>query len=381
MPEENLLSTHERDHWVIGLMSGTSMDGIDAALVKTDGSIIYEVGAALSMEYPPDIRHRLKTAMNIAKLAKGQTDDTLIKDIERDITDLHRDVVFKLIKKAGITASDVRLIGFHGQTLYHEPKNGITWQIGDGNRLAQSTNIAVINDFRSKDVAAGGEGAPLVPIYHWAIMGIHSAQEKVIAVLNIGGVSNVTWMNLSYSENKVLGFDTGPGNAPIDDVVQEKAGKRCDWNGELAAKGKVFSPLLSGFEKDPYFKRTPPKSLDRHSFDDYMSFTALNVEDAAATATQFVVEGVKMASDHFPEPVSQWYVCGGGSHNKTLMSGLAESLDEPVTDVRDLGLRSDFIEAEAFAFLAARSEKGLPITYPGTTNVATATTGGTLWQP
>jgi anhydro-N-acetylmuramic acid kinase len=381
MSDEKIISTPERDQWVIGLMSGTSMDGVDAALVKTDGQVIYEVGKALTMEYPIELHQRLLKAVNMAQMAKGISEDTFFKDVERDLTDIHRDAVFKLMKNAGLPAKDVRLIGFHGQTLYHNPAMGITWQIGDGNRLAQSTNIPVVNDFRTNDVAAGGEGAPLVPIYHWAIMGIHGGDDNVVAVLNIGGVTNVTWMDLKQSEPKLLGFDTGTGNGPIDDVVREKADQNCDWHGALAAEGKVFHPLLEGFTADPYFARKPPKSIDRNEFSQYMTFSALSVEDAAATATQFAVEGVTMALEHFPAPVSHWYVCGGGTHNKTLMACLNDTLEAPVDDVKVLGLRGDFIEAEAFAFLAARSEKGLPITFPTTTNVKAATTGGTLWQP
>ena len=274
---------------------------------------------------------------------------------------------------AGLKPDDVSLIGFHGQTVLHRPAHHLTWQIGDGAMLARMTGIDVVNDFRSADVAAGGQGAPLVPLYHRALVeGLET--QLPVAVLNIGGVANVTWVG---PEGALLAFDTGPGNAAIDDWALKHTGRPIDEDGRLASRGAVDGVRTMRMLENPWFAKAPPKSLDR------MDFTAAAVdgmepEDGAATLTAFTALTVGRAADHFPLPAKRWLVCGGGRRNPVLMGALADVLWTDVDPVEAVGWRGDFLEAEAFAFLAARHLRGLPLSVPTTTGVPAPQTGGRL---
>jgi anhydro-N-acetylmuramic acid kinase len=357
---------------VIGLMSGTSLDGIDAALVDTDGEGVAIPGPALTLPYDAKTRAMLRAAIIDAQgVAAGAPVPQSIREAERQVTEAHAEAVLALLKKSGLQARDVALIGFHGQTILHKPEQRWTWQIGDGALLARMTGIPVVNDFRSADVKAGGQGAPLVPLYHAAL--IREAKELTppITMINIGGVANVTYVG----PDTILAFDTGPGNAPIDDWAHRHTGRPVDEDGMLARRGKVDDRVLTAMLDHAFFPRTPPKSLDR------MDFTTdavahLSPEDGAATLTAFTAASIARAREHFPEPATTWVVMGGGRLNPTLMNELRARVNAPVLSAEDAGWRGDFVEAEAFAYLAARSRRGLPLSLPTTTGTPEPITGG-----
>jgi anhydro-N-acetylmuramic acid kinase len=354
----------QTDGWVIGLMSGTSIDGVDAALIRTDGRAVLEFGPWRSDAYDPAFRDRLRRV-----LGQPSAPDALIAEL----TAAHASSVRALLHDADMPASAIDLIGFHGQTLLHEPAVGRTVQIGDGAALAKATGIATINDFRSADVAAGGEGAPFAPLYHAALAG---PLEKPVAVLNIGGVANVTWIG---PDDQLSAFDTGPGNALLDDWMVRHSGTAMDRDGRLAATGKVDDGALQQLMANRYFDRPPPKSLDRDAFD-AGPVSALAPADGAATLVAFTAASVAAARAHMPMAPDRWLVTGGGRHNPIVMAALQRALGAAVDPVEAVGWRGDALEAEAFGFLAMRSRLGLPLSVPTTTGVDRPMTGGRLWQ-
>jgi len=357
---------------VIGLMSGTSLDGIDAALVETDGEGVALPGAALMLPYGRETRALLRQALDDARdVAQGKPVPHSIRDAERKLTEAHAQAVHALLAKAGLAPGQVDLIGFHGQTILHRPGERWTWQIGDGALLARLTGIAVVNDFRSADVKAGGQGAPLVPLYHAALVREAKALVPPVVLVNIGGVANVTYVG----PDTVLAFDTGPGNAPIDDWAQRHTGKPVDEDGGLARRGKVCDETLTYMLDQDFFTRVPPKSLDRMDFNTD-AVEHLSAEDGAATLTAFTAAAIARAREHFPEPANTWIVMGGGRLNPKLMEELRARVNAPVLAAEAAGWRGDFVEAEAFAYLAARARKGLALSLPTTTGVAEPITGG-----
>ena len=356
----------------LGLMSGTSLDGIDAAAITTDGEEILNIGPALSVPYDPGFRRRLKAA-----LAGGMDNE-----LERDLTIANGAAVKKLLAEGGLAAADIAVIGFHGQTIFHDPANGVTRQLGDGGLLANDTGIPVVNDFRSADMAAAGEGAPMAPLYHAALAALAGNLERPLCVLNIGGVANVTW--LGEDDGGIMAFDCGPGNALIDDWTVRTIGRAMDEGGRLARGGAVDEGLVAEFMGDHYFARHPPKSLDRDAFAAALSRlkeASLSPADGAATLTAFTVGAVVKAVEHFPAKAKSWIVAGGGRRNGLIMEKLVEALGGPVKAAEDVGWRGDFLEAEAFAFLAVRSIAGLALSLPATTGVNEPTMGGVLHRP
>jgi anhydro-N-acetylmuramic acid kinase len=359
----------EKVYTVIGLMSGTSLDGIDAALIKTDGANYVEPIDFITEPYDEGLREELR-----ACLGKRTDSDGAVKRATEKMTLAHAEIVKKLLAKTNIKAADVDLIGFHGQTIFHDPDNRFTWQIGDGELLACETDINVVNDFRSADVAAGGEGAPFLPLYHRARA---AKQDKPIAILNLGGVGNVTWLGAGDGDDNILAFDTGPANAMIDDFVKLRTGQDFDEGGKLADKGWAEDNIIGTWMDHEFFRRKPPKSLDRNvwSIDDVAH---LSDEDGVATLALFTVEAVCDALRYMPQQPKAWYVTGGGRKNPTLMGWLANVLKIPVEPVEALGWNGDALEAEGFAYLAVRSVNGLPLSLPQTTNVEKPVTGGVL---
>lgn len=356
----------------LGLMSGTSMDGVDAAILETDGERIAAFGAARLQPYALDLRDRLRAALDGAlMLSRAGPLPPDIQDLERELTQVHFEAVQALLAEAKLTPADIDVIGFHGHTLIHRPHVRMTLQIGSGPMLAQATGIDVVNDFRTADVRAGGQGAPLVPIYHAAL----AADRAPVAVLNVGGVANVTFVGKAGS---LIAFDTGPGNAPIDDWMLRYVGKFYDEGGAFAARGRVNRNVLAHLLTDAYFDAPPPKSLDRMDFALDMARN-LSPEDGAATLTAFTAHAVAKARAHLPEAPATWIVCGGGRLNATLMRELQTAL-APATVIaaEAAGWRGDFIEAEATAYLAVRSLRGLPISFRLTTGAPRPTTGGML---
>ncbi|BBK32507.1 anhydro-N-acetylmuramic acid kinase [Allostella humosa] len=347
----------------IGLMSGTSLDGVDAALIETDGQRVRRLGHAVTVPYAPDFRERLRAVL-------GDRGD--VAGAARELTLRHGEAVGRLLDLAGVAAADVAVVGFHGQTILHRPADRLTRQIGDGALLAKLTGITVVDDFRSADVAAGGEGAPLVPVYHRALA---AGLERPLAVLNIGGVANVTWIG---PDDDLVAFDTGPGNALVDDWVMATTGRPFDEGGSLAAAGRVDGDVLKRLLAHPYFTRPAPKSLDRDELG-RREWAHLSPADGAATLAAFTVEAVAAGQDLCPAAPSRWLVGGGGRHNQVLLDGLRQRLGVPVEPVEAVGWDGDALEAEAFAFLAVRSLRGLPLSLPRTTGVPQPMAGGRTW--
>ncbi len=376
---------------IIGLMSGTSADGVDAAILRTDGRDIVEAGASHFVPYDEALRGE------ILGLMRGVGDEAAIASA---LTDVHIAAVRALMAKANLAAKEVALIGFHGQTIRHAPAEGITVQIGEPQRMARELGIPVVADFRTNDVAHGGQGAPLVPLYHAALA---AHLPKPLMVVNIGGVANVTWMgkaesrvqSLESSEGKpvtglwtldsdhfLIAFDCGPGNALIDDWVRARTGVRCDENGALAAAGMSDAAAVKEFLRDPFFLLDAPKSLDRLHFDALFARIkneGWSVEDGAATLTTITAAAIALSCGAVPEIPKQILVCGGGRHNPTLMRLLTQSVTMPVLPVEAVGWNGDMLEAEAFAYLAARSVQGLALSLPTTTGVRQPVTGGVFY--
>lgn len=351
-------------------MSGTSLDGIDAALLRTDGAAIAAFGPALTLPYDPALREAIRALLN-----KGGHEAAAVA---RQLTLAHAGAVAALLDRAGLAAKDVAWLGFHGQTILHRPDEARTWQIGDGALLARLTRIPTVADFRSADVAMGGQGAPLVPLYH-AALARHAGLPPPLLVLNLGGVGNVTYIG-GDQESDLIAFDTGPGNALIDDWMLSQAGAAHDEGGATAAEGRVDERALQRLLDHPYFSAPPPKSLDRNDFS-AAPVQGLTLADGAATLTAFTAASVARGLQHLPQRPLRCLVCGGGRHNATLMRMLTQQLNMPVEAVEAVGWHGDHLEAEAFAYLAARAVRGLSLSLPGTTGVRRPVSGGRMYRP
>ncbi|PLX39251.1 MAG: anhydro-N-acetylmuramic acid kinase [Hyphomicrobiales bacterium] len=361
----------------IGLMSGTSMDGVDVALIETDGEEITTFGPASFQPYDESDRAMLREALDRAtKLTDRNDRPAPLDEAEQLVTECHRRAVEAFLAEHGVARRTVDIIGFHGQTVFHDPARGLTVQLGCGKALAHALGIPVVYDLRYADVAAGGEGAPLAPVYHGALA--KKAGDVPAVFLNVGGVANVTFI---AEDGALLAFDTGPGNALIDDWMLRHSGAARDENGETARSGApIATKTLKALMADPYFELAPPKSLDRNHFD-IAALDGLSVADGARTLVDFTVESIAAASRHFPQEPKRWVVCGGGRHNAFLMERLGERIAEPVVAAEELGFDGDAIEAQAFAFMAVRRLLMMPISYPGTTGVSEPLTGGIIAQP
>ncbi|GGJ25110.1 anhydro-N-acetylmuramic acid kinase [Neoroseomonas lacus] len=356
----------------IGLMSGTSLDGVDAAYLETDGETIARLGPRLTLPYDPKLRRALRALLDRAETLRD--DDPELLDAVKRLTDRHAEAVEAL-------GLDADLIGFHGQTILHRPPvagrniTPFTWQVGDAVSLARRTGMTVAYDFRSADVAAGGQGAPLVPVFHRALA---APLPKPLAILNLGGVGNVTWLG---PDGEMLAFDTGPANGPLDDWARQHTGKDYDAAGKLALAGQADGAVLGRLMSHPYLTAPPPKSLDRLDFDRALKEAGaaeLSAADGAATLCAFCAVCVAAAARLFPEPPLQWLVAGGGRRNPAIMKALAGALEEPVRPVEVAGWDGDALEAQAFGLLAARVARKLPITFPGTTGVPRPLVGGRI---
>lgn len=365
---------------IIGTMSGTSLDGVDAAWVETDGVRVGTLGPAVTLPYDPELRRDLRRLLELAPgLLPG---DAFLRDCEARLTERHAAAIARVAleaAKAGMPPAEV--VAFHGQTILHRPRGpgdlpdtaGFTWQIGDARALARMTGLSVAYDFRSADVAAGGQGAPLVPIAHAALA---HALPKPLAVLNLGGVGNVTFLG---EDGEILAFDTGPANGPLDDWARRSVGRDYDRDGNLALAGQPCGAVLGRLMGHAFLAQPPPKSLDRLDFDRALreaGACALSPQDGAATLVAFAAICVAAAARHFPEPPLQWLVAGGGRRNPAMMRALASTLEQPVRPVEVAGWNGDALEAQCFGVLAARTARGLPISFPKTTGVGQPMRGG-----
>jgi anhydro-N-acetylmuramic acid kinase len=350
--------------WALGAMSGTSLDGVDAAMLLTDGQDVLEFGDTAYRPYSAAEQAVLRAAL-------GHWPET---DAVRAAAQVVETAHLELLERF----RGVDLVGFHGQTLAHDPGGRRTHQAGDGATLARALGLPVVWDFRSADVAAGGQGAPLVPFFHHACARWIGADQP-LAFLNLGGVGNVTWVDprTAAPEEACLAFDTGPANAPINDLMMQRLGLAQDAGGELAAKGQVDGGVLARYLDHPYFFKPPPKSLDRNDFHGLLSAVAhLSDADAAATLTAAAAAAVRRGAENFPAPIARLLVAGGGRHNATMMTALAQALPCAVAPVETVALNGDMLEAQAFAYLAVRAARRLPISSPRTTGVRQALTGG-----
>lgn len=355
----------------LGLMSGTSMDGIDAALIETDGVEAVRRIAFAGRAYDEAFRARLRGALTTALAMDAPTGTAEIAAVARELTERHAAAVAALLGDAGIDASRVEVCGFHGQTIAHRPDRRWTWQIGDGALLAELIGIRVVSDFRSADVAAGGQGAPLAPAYHRALAA--GLGPEPVAVLNLGGVGNITW----FGKGSWGSFDTGPANALIDDWVRQQTGASHDAGGALAASGRVDEQIVEAMLDLDWFDLPGPKSLDRNDFS-LGAVRGLNSADGAATLTAFTAATVAQGLRHVAVRPVRLLVTGGGRHNPTLMTMLAARTGLPVAPVEAVGWNGDALEAEAFAYLAVRVLAGLPTSWPETTGVPCPAGGGLI---
>jgi anhydro-N-acetylmuramic acid kinase len=360
-------------------MAGASLDGIDISLIKTDGEMKVHRGPSRTYRYVPGQRAMLADALKDALAVKDRNQRPgSLAEVEWSLTEWHALAVESFRKDLGLTDSDIDVIGFHGQTVIHRPERRLTVQLGDGPLLARRLNTRVVYDLRADDIAAGGQGAPLVPVYHRALAS--NLEALPLAFLNIGSVGTVTWIG---GDGSLVAFDTGPGNALIDDWTQKTTGSPADFGGRLALSGRVNKAVLGQFLGDPYFGQKPPKSLDRNSFAG-LDLTGLSPADGAATLTAFTARSVALSRDWFPSDPKCWVICGGGRKNPALMGALRTALGlgpEAIIAAEGAGFNGDSMEAEAWAYLAVRSLKELPISFPGTTGAPEPMTGGVLASP
>jgi anhydro-N-acetylmuramic acid kinase len=350
----------------IGLMSGTSLDGVDAAWVETDGEELVRTGVFATLHYEDSLRADLRHLLDVA--AEMAPDDAFLRDVERRLTIDHAVAV-------GMLGMGAAVIGFHGQTILHAPEQRRTWQIGDALLLARRCRTKVVHDFRSADVAAGGQGAPLVPLFHAALA---KDLPKPLMIVNIGGVANMTYLG---ADGEILACDTGPGNGPLDDFCARHFGMAYDKDGALAASGLFRQDRLALLMAHPYFKLGPPKSLDRLTFTGVIAEAIAGLEpaDAAATLAAFTVAAIAAAP--CPAPPLRVLVCGGGRKNLNFMARLQKAFEVPVEAVEAVGWDGDALEAQCFGYLAVRSLRGLPLSLPGTTGVDVPMTGGRVIYP
>jgi len=361
----------------IGLMSGTSLDGVDVALIETDGDTIGRFGPTGYRPYADAERAMLRGALAAAVgLADRTARPGVLRAAEACVTTAHAEAVESFLEANGISADAIAVVGFHGQTVLHRPETRLTVQIGDGQALAARLGVPVVFDFRAADVAAGGQGAPLVPVFHRTLVEtLH--RPLPVAVLNVGGVANVTYVDA----DTLIACDTGPGNALIDDFIHARTGEARDSDGRTAARGTVDGAFIARSLAHPFFALAPPKSLDRNDFAG-VALPDLSVADGAATLTALTAAAVAAVVAHLPHRPRSWIVAVGGARNPTLMRMLAARLAPATVESADaVGWSADAIEAQAFGVLAVRALHGAPLTFPTTTGVARPMTGGVIVRP
>src|ERR1700731_3387138 len=362
----------------IGLMSGTSLDGVDVALIETDGKRVEAFGPTGYRPYSESERGLLRQALAEAvNLSQRDARPGILREAEHAVTIAHAEAVAAFTAQNHLSREDVDIAGFHGQTVLHRPAQKMTVQIGDATALAKAIHIPVMHDFRAADVAAGGQGAPFVPVYHRALAQ-SLEREGPLVVVNIGGVSNITYID---GADTLIACDTGPGNALLDDHMLRTMSQPFDCEGRTAAQGAVDVVWVGRALQHPFFAKPPPKSLDRNDFAS-LKLREMPPADGAATLTAFTAEAIARIVPHLPKEPRSWIVAGGGARNLTLLRMLRERLSPAPVEAADaLGWSTDAIEAQAFGFLAARGLKGLPLSYPATTGVPIPMTGGLIARP
>jgi anhydro-N-acetylmuramic acid kinase len=362
----------------IGLMSGTSLDGVDVALIETDGKRVESFGPSGYRPYTEQERGLLRQALAEAvDLPQRDARPGIRRAAEPAVTIAHAEAVAAFTAQHRLLREDIDIVGFHGQTVLHRPQQKMTVQIGDAAALARAIHIPVMHDFRAADVAAGGQGAPFVPVYHRALAQ-SLEREGPMVVVNIGGVSNITYID---GADTLIACDTGPGNALLDDFMYSVTGQRFDCEGRMAAQGRIDEPWIARALQHPFFVKPPPKSLDRNDFAS-LKLRDVPAADGAATLTAFTAAAIARIVPLLPKPPKSWIVAGGGARNLTMLRMLRDRVAPATVEAADaLGWAGDAIEAQAFGFLAARGLKGLPLSYPATTGVPIPMTGGVIARP
>ncbi len=357
------------------------MDGIDVALLTLDDGGDIGFGPSMAVDYSPAVRRAIEKGLLDAQSIENREDRPgSLAELEALITNLHADAVNRFIETGKLDRRGISAIGFHGQTVLHRPEDGLTVQLGDGDALAAATGIDVIYDMRAADMQAGGQGAPLVPVFHQALAAsVHEIghEARPVAFVNIGGISNITCVG---KDDELIAFDTGPGNALIDQWMVTQAGVPMDQGGRVASEGVVISSIAQRYLASPYFESPLPKSLDRGDFAPLAAGEA-ELSDGARTLAHVTAISIMRACDHLPKPPRLWIICGGGRQNTVIMNELkhaADTLGGKVLVAEDVGLQGDMLEAQAFAYLALLSQDGMPLTFPGTTGCREPVTGGVL---
>ena len=357
----------------IGLMSGTSMDGIDASLIETDGIEIYNFLNHCSIEYPKDIKIKIKEVSE--QFNERNVNWRNCNQLKKSLGFINHLAVKAILDANKDSSVKLDLIGYHGQTVYHSPENNISVQLGDPRYLSNITDIPVIFNFRMCDILNGGQGAPLTPIYHLARFS--KAFNEPIAILNMGGISNITYLD----DEEIMAFDTGPGNCLIDDAMYSHFSKNYDNHGQLASLGDVNTRLLDVLTSDEFFNIKPPKSLDRNYFNKYLKYNEMAPKDLVSTLSYFTASSIVHALKYLPKNTSKIIICGGGSKNKYIIDKISELSKKDVIISDDIGMNSKYIESEAFAYLAVRCLLNYNISYPKTTGVQTPISGGSIFRP
>jgi len=366
----------------IGLMSGTSMDGIDAALIRSDGQNKVDILAHLFFDYPQPFRSRLKQGLDIAQSIKARQERPgNLGLLEETLTFYHAQIVRNLLLEQNLQAHEIDLIGFHGQTILHRPEEGVTVQLGQGAMLARQTGIDVISDMRANDVAHGGQGAPLVPVYHAALAAkLRDRLDFPCCFVNVGGIANLTYLPEADMRdfNAIMAFDCGPGNCLIDQWMESRVGLGFDADGQMGLRGKVHETVIKSYLDAAFFLRHRPKSLDWHDFPP-LHDDKLSLEDGAATLAALTAQAIFHSFRFLPQYPKSLVISGGGVKNFFLMKilgNLAKKQNISLIKAEECGLQADFIEAEAWGYLAIRSAQGLPLSFPATTGVQFPVTGG-----
>jgi anhydro-N-acetylmuramic acid kinase len=364
----------------IGLMSGTSMDGVDVAMIRTDGENVVERGPSMSLPYEPAFRRKLQGALETAKaIVSREERPGDLRDVERELTLRHAAAVKAFLAKFALDPAEIDRIGFHGQTVLHRPRQALTVQIGDGALLARETGIPVVYDMRANDMVHGGQGAPLAPAYHAALAaGIEEYSGRATMFVNIGGISNLTFVGTG---GDIIAYDSGPGNTLIDQWVEEEAGLPFDQGGAIASEGVMVRTLIDGYLNQPFFTSQERISLDRNDFRPPAPGD-IGLHDGARSLARLTAEAIGLSLRHLPERPVLAIVCGGGRLNGVIMQDLADVLAPMVVEPAErFDFSGDGMEAEAWAYLAVRSAKGLPLSFPGTTGLVEPVSGGVLAQP
>ncbi|MFL2891049.1 MAG: anhydro-N-acetylmuramic acid kinase [Candidatus Pelagibacterales bacterium] len=354
--------------YAIGAMSGTSADGIDISLIRTDGLNYFRQIESTSISFDSFLK---KEILSFSREFQNKKNHFKLLAIEEMITEKYIFAIKKILAKSNFKSSRISVLGLHGQTVFHDPKNKISLQLINASKIAKYFNIRTISDFRENDISKGGEGAPLVPVFHKLLMKYLNVSLPSIFI-NIGGISNITYLS---KKNELIAFDSGPGMCLLDDYVELNSNKKYDEDGKYSSRGKINNKILKKVMCDKYFKLKYPKSIDRNYFT-LIDFKNLDFCDACATISMFTVKSIISGINKINKKYESIYIMGGGSKNLFIQKELSKIIQKDVKSINTKGIKDLYIESQAFAYLAVRSISNLPISYPKTTGVKKPIAGG-----